>query len=446
MAGAVTCAIVLHVLLVARRRLILGPETLFLGLAVGTYLATLAASIRSGSLDGMRYASFIGLGIVSFVLGAVVANLLLRFDHRRELDAFVARPWLDDLHGAIRSLALFIGAVAVAVAVAYYVSLGAFVPLMAFRAFLQSGTAAMVTTYNELRASTRSGTYLGLGYVVQFKDVLLPLVASLFVVQYRLRSPLRSLLVASTFTIAVLAVASGTGGRFALAMVGLLFLALGVAPYMRPAQLTRIQNLAAGVVLVAALTGLTLMMGPRGQQGPFESILWAPYQVLERVCVGPARERLIVFEWFLSGEEAQLGSAALEGLGIALPGPSEYNLPNQLHELLYGGATGNVALDVWGGLWYDWHWKGLGIAVGLGALFHGAYVLLLRGRKSVVRVVALTHAGLILGLAPDLHVLLLRGFATVHIFLLLATVVCVVGPGREGKASRDLAEGSALPA
>jgi hypothetical protein len=57
-------------------------------------------------------------------------------------------------------------------------------------------------------------------------------------------------------------------------------------------------------------------------------------------------------------------------------------------------------------------------------------VALLRGRKNLIRVVCLTDAAFILGLATDLQVLLLRGFTTVLLFLLLSEAVCLVGVDR----------------
>lgn len=426
LSSAVIGALALHFVVTARFRVIVGAETLFLGMAACTYHTTLMTSMRTASTDGMRYAFFMGTGILCFVLGTVAATLLARFDHGRELDAFIARPWFDDMHGVKRTYVLVIGVVAVAVTVAYFVNLGTFVPLGALRALLESGPAAMMSAYSELRASTRVGDYLGLGFVMQFKDVLLPLVAALFLIQYRLRSPQRSLRWVLFFLLVAIVGAAGTGARSALAMLGALFFLLGVAPYMVPARFSRLQNAAIGAVVVAFLSALTLMMGRRGQQTPFEGMLWAPYQVLERVCVGPSRERLIVFEGFLADQQPQLGEAAVESLRIVLPGRSDYTLSNQLHELLYGNPTGNVGLDVWGGLWYDWQWGGLLFAFALGILLHASYVILLRGRKSVVRVVSLTYAVFILGLATDLQVLLLRGFGTVVLFLLLSEAVCLV--------------------
>jgi len=427
LAVVVLAALALHFVVTARRRLLIGAETLFLGMATCTYFATWARASGTGSAQGMRYAFFIGVGIVCFVLGTVAATTVARFDHRRELDAFVDRPWRDDLCGVKRTFAVLVGFVAVGVTIAYFVQVGVFVPVDALRALVESGPAAMMETYAALRASTRVGDYLGLGYVMQFKDVLLPLVALLFLVQYRIGSAERSARWLALFLSVALVGAVGTGARFPLAMLGALVALIGIAPFMAPASLSLRQSMAFGGGILAFLSALTMMMGRRGQLAPVEGLLWAPYQVLERVCIGPAGERLLVFERFLFDKEPQLGAAAVDSLRIALPGASEYTLPNQLHELLYGNPSGNVGLDVWGALWYDWQWGGLLLAFGLGFVFHAMYVKILRGPKRVIRVVALTHAGFILGLATDLQVLLLRGFLSVLLFLVISEVLGSIG-------------------
>lgn len=423
---AVVAALIAHFFVTGGGRLIIGAETLFLGLAACTYHTTLETSMATASSEGMRYALFMGSGILCFVLGTITANGIARFDHRRELDAFVARPWLDDLRGVKRGYVIVVAVVAVAVTVAYFVSLGTFVPWGALRALLRGGPTAMMTAYAELRASTRAGAYLGLGFVIQFKDVLLPLVAVLFFVQYRLRPRALPRYPYLLVLVAAMLGTVGTGSRFALAMLGVLFFLIGIAPYMAPARLTRRQGVAVALIVITLLSTLTLMMGARGRETPFRSFLWAPYLVFERVCAGPAGERLILFERFLAHQEPQLGAGTIDALRIALPGPSEYTLPNQLHEILYGNPNGNAGLDVWGGLWYDWQWGGLLFAFALGMLFHAGYVALLRGRKGLIRVVSLTYAAFILGLASDLQVLLLRGFATVLLFLLLSEAICLV--------------------
>ena len=96
-----------------------------------------------------------------------------------------------------------------------------------------------------------------------------------------------------------------------------------------------------------------------------------------------------------------------------------------------------MSLDVWGSLWYDWHWGGLLFAGLLGMVFHGLYVLLLRGGKGLVRVVTLTYAGFVLGLATDVQVLMLSGFLTILLFLFLAELVSAAPIRETGDETAD---------
>jgi len=433
--GAVVGILLLHFIWVAGRRLIMGPETLFLAMAAGTFACTTYYSMHEGSAAGVVYSTFVGLGILCFGLGTIVATILLSFDHRAELAAFRSRRWCDDLMGIRRSYALAVGFIASAVTVVYFYQVGAFVPLAALRALLTEGANEMTLQYNELRAATTpvTGAYLAPGYVSQFRNVLLPLVCILFLMQNRIGSAHRNRGWIAFFAIMATAATVGTGARFGLAMFGALFLLFGIAPHVWPANLRAGQIMAVGLVLFISLTGLTLMMGPRGQAA-FDSVVWAPYQVLARVFASPSLERLQVFERFLAFQPPQLGMNTVNALSTVLPGPSEYTLPNQLHELLYDSPFGDVGLDVWGTLWYDWQWGGPLIAFALGMVYHAFYVGILRGRKTVIRITALTFAGFVLGLATDLQVLLLRGFPVLVLFWIGAEVLGSVPRGGDLRA------------
>lgn len=439
---AVLLAGAMHHLAVARMRLIVGPESYFLAMATGTFFATAHSAIGSGSVPALLYANFMGAGVLAFVLGCVTCTVILRFDHRVELKEFIARPWRDDLVNVKRTATLAVGVVGVGVTAAYFYELGTYVPWEALEALLTAGPSAMIDTYSAARRDTRVGTYLGLGYVIQFKDCLLPLVTLLLLVKMRMRAARGTGLWVGVFLLASLAAAVGTGSRFALASFGALVCVVGVAPYLKPFRFSRKEAVAVAVGALVLLSALTLMMGPRGQEVPFAGTpLWAPYQVMERVFIGPAQERLLVFELFLADAAPQWGGAALETLQTALPGRRDYTLSNELHELLYGNPDGNVALDVWGILWYDWQWGGLVVVFIIGFLFHAFYVRVLRGPKKLIRVVSLTYAGFVLGLATDLQVLLLRGFGTLLIFLLLVEFLGML-PRPSGRVRAALRESS----
>jgi hypothetical protein len=321
-----------------------------------------------------------------------------------------------------------IGLAALLVTFAYFYALGHFVPWAALRALLATGEAEMTLTYNQLRsASTATGAYLGPGYVFQFKDCLLPLVTILLYFRMRVKPGAGSRIAFAFFLASTLMASVGTGSRFALAFFAAAFAAISQSSYMAPFRLRfkQLVPIALGALLVLSL--LTLMMGARGQRKAIDhSILWAPLQVAERIFASPARERLVVYDLFLRDQEPRWGRGALEGLAIILPGRARYSLSNELHELLYGNPTGDVGLDFWGSLWYDFHWYGLVFIFLAGVLYNGFYVNQLRGRKGLVRVVTLGYAGFVLGLATDLQVLILRGFVTCLLFLFILAWVRLI--------------------
>ncbi len=410
----------IHFWWVAGRRLLIGPESFFLALSLATY----AASAVVAGPAAQPYVLYIGFGISVFVFGTMASKMVFGFDHRRELSAFRDAPWQDDLQGRRRRVVLGIAAVAVAITCAYFLLLGYYVPWEALRTYLVEGPEAMRATYAGLRRGTSSaGPYLGLGYVSQFKDCLLPLVTILFFFHWLLgrRTSSRNLFI-GLLVVTVLA-SVGTGSRYHLAFFGASFCLLGAAPYMRPLRFGRRQALMVLGILMGALSALTLMMGSRGMDTLEVPVLWAPVQVVERVFVSPAEQRLEVYERFLVDEPPQWGMGTVETLQQILPGRLPSTLSGRLHHLLFGSPHGNVSLDVWGALWYDFRWFGLLFAFGLGFAMNAFYVRMIRGPKRLVRVVTVAFAGLILGVATDLQVLVLHGFVTCFLFLASIRIV-----------------------
>lgn len=405
----------IHFLWVAQGRLIFGPETYFLILGLGTYGAS---AVAAGPLS-RTYVLYMGCGIAAFLVGTMASRLLLRFDHRRELDAFVAAPWIDDLRGSRLAAVLGLASFSVLVTVTFFVLLGFYVPYEALRALITSGPEEMMVAYREYRSlsSSARGAYLGLGYVSQFKDCLLPLITIIFYFRWRLRGDRSSRGIFFVGLVVTSAAAIGTGSRYHLAFFGASLVLIALSSYMRPLRFSRRQIVLVGGLLLTLLSGLTLMMGARGNRTLDVPILWAPYQVVERIFILPSEQRLVVYEKFLVDQQPQWGMGTLHELRTILPGRLPISLSNQLHELLFGSPYGNVSLDTWGSLWYDFQWLGVVVAFAIGFSMNAYYIWLLRGAKRLSRVIVLAYAGLILGTSTDLQVLMLHGFVTCFLFL-----------------------------
>lgn len=417
---------VVHFLWVAEGRLIFGPETFFLFLALGTY----AASAMAASPLSRPYVVFVGCGVAAFMLGTMASKLFFRFGHRRELDAFIAAPWGDDLRGSRLAAVAGLAILSALVTATFFVLLGFYVPYEALRTLVVDGPQVMMVEYNRHRAlsTSASGRYLGLGYVSQFKDCLLPLITILFYFRWRLQADRASRRAFFVLLVVTTAAVIGTGSRYHLAFFGASLVMIGLASYMRPLRFSRRQIVLVGGLLMTLLSGLTLMMGSRGIKSLDVPVLWAPYQVIERVFVLPSEQRLLVYEKFLFDQPPQWGMGALQELRIILPGrPSTPPLSSLFHEMLFGSPLGNVSLDTWGSLWYDFHWLGVAVALILGFMMNGYYVWLLRGPKRLSRVVTLAYAGLIFGTATDLQVLILHGFLTCFLFLAVVGFVESLG-------------------
>ncbi len=414
----VLAAIVLHHLCVAERRFIVGPESFFIILGTGTFAATLHAAVAAG-YESHPYVNYIGFGLLLFILGTFTSRVLLGFSHRRALELFRGRPWEDDYGRLHSQVALAIGWLALAISAAYYWALGFFLPFEALRAFLSGGLQPMYDVYRELRRATyATGAYLAPGYVYQFKNVLLSVMTILLYYRMRMRPRASGIALFGLFATAAALAATGAGRRFPLAFLAAAFLLIGLARYMAPFRLRPGRAVALGLIALVVLSSMTLMMGSRGSQKIVDNeLLWAPLQLFDRVVRAPAEERFLAFEIFLEDQEPLWGGGTLRQLAVLLPGRSDYTLSNELHEILYGSPTGNLGLDLWGSTWYDFHWYGLLVVFLFGLVCNAYYVWLLRGPKTLIRVVTLAYAGLLLGLATDLGALINTGFLTCLIFL-----------------------------
>ena len=425
----VLVSVVLHFHVVAQWRLIFGPESIFLLLGSSTFCATWYACWK-GDADFHPYGTFVGLGVVAFVAGTLASKRLVSFEHRDLLWEYSLRPWEGRLAG---SDTYWMGVVAVGstlVTGVYFYFAGALVPFKVLARVFVDDLATLNESFRQLRASTSgavSARYLWPGYVAQFKNCLLPLTCLLFYFKFAVSRRIVWLTAWCALLVATALATTGTGSRFPFAIFVATFLFVGTSPLVAPFRMSDRLLLGVGVVGATLLIGLTIMMGARGQQatrgfGP----LWAPAQIVDRALFFPGREKVVVYQKFLATEPPQWGRGALRQLATVLPGrPSTEALSNRLHALVYGNPKGNVALDYWGALWFDFRWLGLLASALTGLLLNLYYVSLLKGTKNLLRVATMSFAGVALGTSPDLHVLFLRGFLTCFVFLYLAHLLRV---------------------
>jgi hypothetical protein len=421
------------VTVVAGGRPVFGPESYFLLIGFGT----LGATIHAAGTFLHPYVLFMGWGLVAFLLGVLSFSRWADFDHKEELRAFCERPFDRHLGRRQRDALLALGILSLLVTVAYFLLLGSFAPLAAALSFLESGAEGMMRTYNEVRrSSSATGRYLAPGYVAQFKNCLLPLITLVLFFEQRGNSRSQGRWLLRLFLLATILGLVGTGARFGLAFFGASLLALGVAPFMGPSRLRPRSVLLIGVAALLGLTAMTLMMGARGQKTLGVPVLWAPVQVIDRVFVSPSHERFRIYEEFLDRQPPQWGRGALRELENILPGRAQYTLTNRFHEMLYGSPNGNVSLDFWGSIWYDYRWWGLGVAYLLGVGMHAFYIWMIRGSRTIYRMTILGYAGIVLGLSTDLQVLILRGFVTSLALLWLLEMVARLSVVRSRAAMR----------
>lgn len=422
LAAVVVYTVLAHIALAAKWRLARGPQTVFLFLSAGTTLATIVAADMSNAAH-VEYVLYLQCGLAAFVIGTIVTVVGMRFDHRHELREFESRTWQLEIKGRQYAIVLVTTFVCLTVAAIYYVRVGYFVPWEAARQIAAGGDLlAVARVYSELRREAhQTGAYTAPGYVMQFKDWLLSLMVLLIYARMRVRRTLVLRLGFGVIFLACVLGLIGTGRRQGLVFFLGSFLFIGTWRSIAPFTFTRRQTALVSVVLLCVFGALTVMMG-REAGGTWGGIIQAPIALLNRAFVVPAKEHLLLLTQFLYTVPTQWGMGWASSLVGVLPG-RQTGLANELHALLYGSEYGNVGLNAWGSLWYNFRWMGVVLASGYGAALQYYYIMMLRGRKSDIRVITLSYTGILLGLSEDPYRMLLNGVMTLTLFFVAADII-----------------------
>jgi len=308
----------------------------------------------------------------------------------------------------------------------FYLSLGIsilFIIKMGYHVLIEAAIGESGIGYSALRTGVHyGGRYLYIGYVTQFKDVLLPLCVILFIARDIISGRFKTV---KTFLYIFLCLffLTTTGKRSPIVMFFIyLFVVysyrfgLGLTKYDKHGQYRKL--LIIYFILLFAIW--SLINTARGwseytnllQFAINQSVLFID-RVIEWQGVSNLRTMSIVFEMPVIPFKGWV-----DALITIAPGFQPDQLSSQMHYFLYKSERGAVGLPVWGYCYLNLGTVGTFIfATMLGFLMQAFSFRLFKGPKTIERSVFFIISGILLGCFFEPFQLVLNGFVTLFIFM-----------------------------
>lgn len=387
------------------------------------------------------------LGLATFVGGAWWANRVHSFDGGKEIAAFRSRPLID--FESKQTVAVALGfATLIGLAVGYWFSsrVGYNTFAIAFRQWLSLGSVQQ-NSFTALRLDSTQSRYVAAGYTAQFVEVILPAIGLLLIARGSLIRKLAPKVAGATLVAVAMMFLTVTGGRkpviIVLASAALLWMgATGpLPPGMRRGFLASVTAL----VALMALFGLFTVLQGRADtpQGPGEYVLGGLGDLYNRIGGSESQAQLSAI-LLLRDQAPVWGRDWYQSLQSVLPGPNptDLTLAHQIHGLLYGDASGNAPLNVWGSLYYNWGWPGMILIPFVAGYLLQRFTIvnLIRSPRAIHRVILLSMAGYRFALWSDPYSLLLQGGLTLVVLTWIISKSSSEGEDHAGRVTPESRE------
>jgi oligosaccharide repeat unit polymerase len=337
-------------------------------------------------------------GMCIFVFGIISSNFLFRTS-RSEI-----KNWLSVPFNKIESgfqFNFFLGiiiVVSVIVSFVYYYAVGYNILLEAVFSLFGDIGRVLGDDVVTLRLQSYSGDqYFAPGYVNQFKNVLLPLLSGYLIIRYILLRKRKDLFLFLILLPVNLVFLLGTGQRgpfFYIVVIFLIFCNISL-----PAKEARRINLISIVLLVILFSFATYTLQKDFEYfadiNDFIRLLTA---LPERIFTGNQWSGVIGFR-YIYALPTQYGREWFESFKI-LPGQgSKYTLASEVFKVMFGSYRGTAPVSIWGSIWFNFNWVGVAVIPFLmGMAYQGLYLRLIRGPKTLFRLLYYSAFSVILGM------------------------------------------------
>lgn len=332
----------------------------------------------------------LGLGMLAFVLGCMLAKQVAPSRHCRRREAIINfRP-----NTAERLFLKLLFLISISATLVYFYLVGSHFLLEA----IFSGVA--IDDPNGLRLSFYAGEeYYAPGYFKQFKDTLLPLLFVYFFLTWAIGKDKKAINAVLLLIVApiVLFGMLGTGQRAPIVYFAIKIAYIYLILNPKNFRLSRIRRIPwylwfLGICVLGLFILLTIVLG-RG-----ESPLDAIGHLVKRIFAVNQWASIVGFRHIIENPEG-IGQQWFADVRSVLPGYKPHGIDREIFAQLWGGSTrGNAPLSIFGSVYYNFGLIGIPIFFfAYGVLLHSLHILINRNRQSLIQVVIAAYLIVLFG-------------------------------------------------
>lgn len=371
-----------YFLLINFRRHGITPPVIFVGMQFVMFLGITKYVDFSVAAD-RRLLTIYFSALFFFSAGTALMNLVVSPRRQRARAAYDPFPSRNQ---NIRSIILI--CVSVVVCLWFFYQRGYNVFLFTLRS-LMGGTVANV---GDMRSAYTQMS--GVGYVGQFRTIVLPLLTMLFMFGQR-GAFLRRIgyLLLPVTTVFLL----GTGQRgafFVVVVIGALYsVMLGRYTERKVRRTTAVLLLGAAILLFAIMTVFN------GRVANTENLATGALDAIMRRFFDDNQQVAVIAFRYIDGLPTVWGKDWFNMMKDVLPGKNQYlSLDYVVFRIMYGSTRGTAPPCIWASAWYNWNVFGVtAFPAVLGFVYQGVYWRFKRGSTTAIRLLLYTALFYLLG-------------------------------------------------
>lgn len=393
------------------KRYFLTPELIFVGMQMVMFGGILTYTDSNNGSD-CRLILIYFLALVFFILGTLLSGKLFG-GNVKEMHS--ATKDENELGHSQKLVLLSIFFVSILICAYFFISVGANVFLLILKSAGQSNYTNSRLAFNSVR---------GVGYVYQFRVILLPVVCA-FLMSCRENKTLRRIGFIGFPLMIVFILGTGQRGGFVM------FIIMWTVALLYLYYFYRDKKIRMYLIIIVCIAGvlfglLTIFNGRVSNNG---TVIQA---MLKRVFDDNQLCAVVAFR-YIDKQPIQYGADWFHSIMDILPGKNEYvQVSYIVFSLMYGSTRGTAPPCIWGSTYYNWGFLGVIVfAFILGVLYHRLYYSFIKGNSSTLRIYIYSAMFVVLGnwIADTPLVLFNQGFVTLCIlkFLLIPSRKIMLG-------------------
>jgi oligosaccharide repeat unit polymerase len=339
---------------------------------------------------------------ISFIFGVCIANRLFKVRYLREVRLFREKELLLDVSRSLKVFILGMLLVSCLVCLVYYKAIGGNIFLISIKLYTRAGHLTDIAgQVKDLRLHSYSAltgeAYFAPGYVNQFKNTILPIVATTTIFYYlifRSRISAMAAIVVSSLSVFFLI---GTMQRAPLFWAVFIFCAIYLSGMAIDRKLSVISLFMMGVVFLALFGIISVMLG-RGISGGtmLDNVGVIFSSFFRRIFSGNQIGALVGFD-YVYNEPVVWGREWLQGFVGIMPNRVGSNLAHEVFEIMFGSQRGTAPVSIVASIYHNCGSFGVFLFPALyGFMCQWLFIRLIRGKKEVFRIISLFYAGVAL--------------------------------------------------